>query len=124
MHTLLPMAGECKYRVNRYNDDATPLPATLISRLQLSFTEQLMSRLYICTGPHCRLRGADTIRRALEQAIWQAGLLSRIECIASGCQDHCAVGPNLLLQPGGQRFHGVTPADVTRIVEMLNESGV
>jgi (2Fe-2S) ferredoxin len=73
-------------------------------------------RLYLCNGPHCTARGAGPTRQALETALWRAGLLSGVELHASGCQDHCDHGPNLLVHPGGCRYAGVTPERAAAIV--------
>lgn len=75
-----------------------------------------MYRLYLCNGPHCSARGAAATRTALDEALWEAGLLGRDELHASGCQDHCDHGPNLLIHPGGCRYAGVTPARAAAIV--------
>jgi len=75
-----------------------------------------MIRIYICLGPHCRSRGSADILSTLEQQLRQAHLLERIECIAGGCQDRCALGPNLLIYPGGRRLHGVTIQEMTSLV--------
>ena len=73
-------------------------------------------RLYLCNGPHCTARGADTTRRALEQALWELGLLTAVELQLSGCQDHCDHGPNLLIYPGACRYVGVTAERAAAIV--------
>lgn len=73
-------------------------------------------RLYLCHGPHCSARGAASTRAALDTALWDAGLLSSVELLASGCQDHCDHGPNLLVQPGACRYAGVTPERAAQIV--------
>ncbi len=83
-----------------------------------------MVRLYLCMGPNCRSRGAAELRMALEQALWRHKLLDRVECISSGCQDHCQIGPNLLLQPGGRRWHGVTLQQISALVAVLADTGV
>lgn len=75
-----------------------------------------MYRLYLCHGPNCSARGAARTRAAIETALWEAGLLGRDELLASGCQDHCDHGPNLLVQPGGCRYVGVTPERAAEIV--------
>jgi (2Fe-2S) ferredoxin len=75
-----------------------------------------MYRLYFCHGPHCSARGADAARRALDAALRDTGLLGAVELIASGCQDHCDHGPNLLIHPGGCRYVGVDPARAAAIV--------
>lgn len=73
-------------------------------------------RLYLCNGPHCTARGGDATRRALETALWRAGLLSSVELQQSGCQDHCDHGPNLLIHPGACRYAGV---DVERAAAIV-----
>lgn len=73
-------------------------------------------RLYLCQGPNCSARGAGATREALDLAIWEAGLLDAVELQASGCQDHCDYGPNLLIYPGGCRYVGVDAARAAAIV--------
>lgn len=75
-----------------------------------------MYRLYLCHGPNCSARGAEAARRALELALWDAELLEEVELLASGCQDHCDHGPNLLIHPGACRYVAVTPARAAGIV--------
>ncbi|MCS6886838.1 (2Fe-2S) ferredoxin domain-containing protein [Chloroflexus sp.] len=83
-----------------------------------------MPRLYLCMGPHCRSRGAADVYAALEQALWRSGLWGRVECIASGCHDRCQIGPNLLVQPGGRRWHGLTPPQIDALVAFLADTVV
>jgi (2Fe-2S) ferredoxin len=73
-------------------------------------------RLYLCHGPHCTARGTARTRQALATALWEAGLLDQVELQASGCQDHCDHGPNLLIHPGACRYVGVTPERAAAIV--------
>lgn len=73
-------------------------------------------RLYLCHGPHCSARGAALTREALDVALWEAGLLGVDELHASGCQDHCDHGPNLLIHPGACRYVGVDAARAAAIV--------
>lgn len=76
-----------------------------------------MKRLYLCQGPSCSARGASEIRYALTAALWEAGLLDAVELHASGCQDHCDHGPNLLIQPEACRYVGLIAERVAAIVE-------
>lgn len=73
-------------------------------------------RLYLCHGPHCSARGAARVREALDSTLWAAGLLDAVELHASGCQDHCDHGPNLLIHPGACRYAGVDGARAAVIV--------
>lgn len=73
-------------------------------------------RLYLCHGPHCTANGCAKIHAALEQALWDAGLSSAVDLQASGCQDHCDHGPNMIVQLGTTRYYGLTTERVARIV--------
>jgi (2Fe-2S) ferredoxin len=74
-----------------------------------------MYRLYLCHGPHCTARGCARIRDALDLALWELRVAG-VELLASGCQDHCDHGPNLLVQPGATRYAGLTAERARRIV--------
>jgi (2Fe-2S) ferredoxin len=73
-------------------------------------------RIYLCNGPHCTANGAAKVRSALDQALWDAGLLGAVELHASGCQDHCDHGPNMIVQPDTVRYYGLSAERVARIV--------
>jgi (2Fe-2S) ferredoxin len=73
-------------------------------------------RLYLCRGPNCSARGAAATAQALDTALWEAGLLDSVDLQASGCQDHCDHGPNLLVYPGGCRYVGVDASRAAAIV--------
>lgn len=49
-------------------------------------------------------------------ALWQ-NKLNDVEILASGCQDHCDYGPNLLIQPGAIRYVSLDAERARRIVE-------
>jgi (2Fe-2S) ferredoxin len=80
-------------------------------------------RLYLCHGPSCSVRGAAATRQALDSALWEAGLLDAVELQASGCQDHCDHGPNLLVYPGGCRYVGVDAQRAAAIVARHLQGG-
>lgn len=89
---------------------------TLTAAPQCVYPYSTMKRLYLCQGPSCSARGAIKIRHALTAALWEAGLLDAVELHASGCQDHCDYGPNLLIQPEACRYAGLTTERVVAIV--------
>lgn len=74
-------------------------------------------RIYLCHGPHCTARGAAAAKAALSRILWDLGLDASVELHASGCQDHCDHGPNLLVQPGACRYVGVSPERARAIAE-------
>jgi (2Fe-2S) ferredoxin len=73
-------------------------------------------RLYLCHGPNCTARGCTTIRTLIDNALWNAGLLDTVDVIATGCQDHCDYGPNMIVQPDNVRYHGLNGERVAQIV--------
>jgi (2Fe-2S) ferredoxin len=80
-------------------------------------------RLYLCNGPHCTARGCAKLRSTLDNALWDAGLLDTVELIASGCQDHCDYGPNMIVQPGNLRYYGLDAERIARIVREHLQNG-
>jgi (2Fe-2S) ferredoxin len=73
-------------------------------------------RLYLCHGPNCSARSINHLRAHLTTLLREHQLDASVEVHASGCQDHCAYGPNLLIHPGGIRYVGLTTERLVRIV--------
>ena len=79
--------------------------------------------LFVCVNrrePHetcCAHRESEAIAAALKARVKALGLSRDIRVSKSGCQDLCAKGPNVMVFPDYAWYHGVTPADVERIVE-------
>lgn len=73
-----------------------------------------MRYLVICRGPHCRHRGAGTLRARLARV-----LRGREDLRVAGyaCFGLCEHGPNVLLYPEGVWFGGLArPGDAERLV--------
>jgi (2Fe-2S) ferredoxin len=81
-----------------------------------------MYRLYLCNGPHCTARGCARVRDALDTALWEQRV-EGVELLASGCQDHCDHGPNLLIHPGATRYAGLTAERAREIVRQHLRGG-
>ena len=79
--------------------------------------------LFVCVNrrePHeacCAHRESEAVAAALKARVKALGLSRAIRVSKSGCQDLCAKGPNVMVFPDYAWYHGVTPADVERIVE-------
>lgn len=79
--------------------------------------------LFVCINkrePHetcCSHRESEAIAAALKARVKALGLARTVRVSKSGCQDLCAKGPNVMVFPDDRWYHGVTPADVERIVQ-------
>ena len=79
--------------------------------------------IFVCINkrePHevcCSHRESETIAAALKARVKELGLSRAVRVSKSGCQDLCAKGPNVMVFPDYLWYHGVTLADVERIVQ-------
>ena len=79
--------------------------------------------VFVCVNrrkPHeacCAHRESEPIAAALKAQVKALGLSRHVRVSKSGCQDLCAKGPNVMVFPDNVCYHGVTQADVERIVQ-------
>ena len=79
--------------------------------------------LFVCVNrrePHevcCAHRDSEAIAASLKGRVKALGLSRVMRVSKSGCQDLCANGPNVMVFPDYLWYHGVTQADVERIVQ-------
>lgn len=79
--------------------------------------------LFVCVNQRqpneicCSHRDSEAIAAALKARIKELGLSGAVRVSKSGCQDLCAKGPNVMVFPDYVWYHGVTAADVERIVQ-------
>ena len=79
--------------------------------------------LFVCVNkrePHetcCAHKESEAIAAALKARVKALGLSRTIRVSKSGCQDLCAKGPNVMVFPDYRWYHGVTHADVERILQ-------
>lgn len=65
----------------------------------------------------CADRDGESIAAALKARVKALGMARFVRVSKSGCQDLCAKGANVMVFPDHLCYHGVTPADVDRIVD-------
>lgn len=65
----------------------------------------------------CGAKGSAAIRQALKRELEKRGLKGLVRANSAGCLDACALGPSLVVYPGGVWYGGVTPGDVPEIVQ-------
>ena len=65
----------------------------------------------------CAARDGEAIAAALKARIKALGLAGKIRVSKSGCQDLCALGPNVMVSPDHRMYQRVAMADVDRIVD-------
>src|SRR5271166_4297048 len=77
-------------------------------------------RVRCCTASGCLAAGSLTVKSALEQSAGQRRLGDRIDVVGVGCLGLCGRGPLVAVDPGGDLFERVTPADAPSILNALD----
>lgn len=81
--------------------------------------EEHRLRIHVCGGPRCSKRKSGDVREAFNKELAKRGLLGEIKVSkpVSSCLTLCEHGPNVMIYPGSIWYCGVTPIDVTEIIE-------
>ncbi len=66
-------------------------------------------------GNKLQMRLKDALKAAVEARGWTG----RVRVSHSGCMGLCARGPNVMVQPIGRWFSGVTEADVPTLLDEI-----
>jgi NADH-quinone oxidoreductase subunit F/NAD(P)H dehydrogenase (quinone)/NADP-reducing hydrogenase subunit HndC len=74
-------------------------------------------RLMVCGGTGCHATGSINLKTALEAEIEKRGLQDKARVIETGCNGFCAMGPILVVQPGGIFYQKVHAPDVPELIE-------
>lgn len=64
----------------------------------------------------CADKGGAGLKKALKQAVGEAGLSGQVRVNTAGCLDACEVGASVVVYPEQVWYGHVTPADVAEIV--------
>lgn len=85
--------------------------------------------VFVCTQekpdglPSCAAKGGREVHERLRDEVGRAGLLDRVMVTTCGCVGLCDRGPNVIVQPDGRWYTGVTPDDAERITAQHLKDG-
>ena len=82
--------------------------------------KQLVSKdgrydIALCMGTSCQSTGSAEVAKAVTDEIEKHELADRVTLVRTGCNGFCAVGPIMVLYPGGILYHGMSADDVPEI---------
>jgi NADH:ubiquinone oxidoreductase subunit F (NADH-binding)/NADPH-dependent glutamate synthase beta subunit-like oxidoreductase/(2Fe-2S) ferredoxin len=126
----------------RSNKDLADIKASLLDRMSIRNMRGKKNNsadgqfdIMLCMGTSCIASGAEKIKTALEAEISKHGLQKKVsihtdscpgadsqqkrekvEIVETGCNGFCAMGPIMLIYPGGYFYQKVTPEDAADIV--------
>ncbi len=83
-------------------------------------------RLLICGGTGCHATGSIKVKDTLVEEIQKRELSDRVKIVETGCNGFCALGPLLVVQPGGIFYVQLKPGDIAEFVEeqIINDKPV
>jgi len=73
-------------------------------------------RIRLCTTG-CRAYGALEVLERFREELRQSEKTLELEVVGTGCHGFCAAAPLIEVDPWGLFYHGVTPDDVSEIIE-------
>jgi NADH-quinone oxidoreductase subunit F/NAD(P)H dehydrogenase (quinone)/NADP-reducing hydrogenase subunit HndC len=74
-------------------------------------------RILICGGTGCHATGSIKVKDVLIEEISKRELSEKVEVVETGCNGFCALGPLLVVQPGGIFYVQLKPEDISEFVE-------
>mmetsp|Transcript_1526 Transcript_1526/g.1042 ORF Transcript_1526/g.1042 Transcript_1526/m.1042 type:complete len:616 (+) Transcript_1526:389-2236(+) len=82
--------------------------------------------LLICGGTGCHATGSIAVKEALEKEITARKLDDEVKVVETGCNGFCAMGPLLVVQPGGIFYQKLSVEDMPNLVEeqLINKKPV
>jgi len=76
-----------------------------------------ITRLLICGGTGCHATGSIAVKDALNHEIADKGLEDSVKVVETGCNGFCALGPLMVIQPGGIFYTKLKADDIPELVE-------
>src|SRR4051794_19661312 len=74
----------------------------------------------VCTAAGCLSSGADQVATALKKEIAESGMQHEVHVKTVGCMGLCSAGPLVSVEPDGEMYANVTPAEAPEIVRALD----
>ena len=71
----------------------------------------------LCMGTSCQSSKSAEVAEALEAEIIKHKMEDKVTIVRTGCNGFCAVGPIMVMYPGGILYNGMGAEDVTEIFE-------
>ena len=86
---------------------------------------QFKHHIFICVNERtpedprgsCSAKGSKEIHEAFKDQIQERGLKASVRANKSGCLDHCALGPSVVIYPENVWYRVNSRDDVTEIIE-------
>jgi NADH-quinone oxidoreductase subunit F len=78
---------------------------------------QYKGMLMVCTGTGCVAAGGFQVRDRLQELLDEKGLTKDFLVVGTGCNGFCAMGPIIVVQPGGIFYQKVKEEDLNEIVD-------
>ncbi|MDI6780621.1 MAG: NADH-quinone oxidoreductase subunit NuoF [bacterium] len=73
--------------------------------------------LLLCAGMGCMACGTMKVKAGLEKALAERGVQDRVDIVLTGCNGFCAVGPLMVVYPGGVFYHKLDEENIALFVE-------
>ncbi|MEK7813724.1 MAG: NADH-ubiquinone oxidoreductase-F iron-sulfur binding region domain-containing protein [Candidatus Desantisbacteria bacterium] len=73
--------------------------------------------LLLCAGTGCMACGTMKVKAELEKALTEHGVRDRVDIVLTGCTMFCAVGPLMVVYPGGIFYHKLDEENIALFVE-------
>ncbi|MGD9365364.1 MAG: NADH-quinone oxidoreductase subunit NuoF [Desulfobacteraceae bacterium] len=86
---------------------------------QLTARSAFQDKTYLltCGGTGCHATGSIKVMDALQKELNERDLQEKFEIVETGCNGFCAMGPIMVVQPGGIFYQKIQLADIPKIVE-------
>jgi NADH:ubiquinone oxidoreductase subunit F (NADH-binding)/(2Fe-2S) ferredoxin len=87
-----------------------------IAEQEVDFERAYKYRINVCCSSGCVPLGALEVLKAFKDAVKELGVDKECKVARTGCPGTCAVGPAVMIEPGGYLYQNVTPEKAREIV--------